>query len=121
MISDSSDLVCHLRPVPDPGTAHLHVVGDLDYDTADDLLDLAVRQLSVQPALRDLHLDCARLTVCDSSGLSALLAIRRRTGAAGIRLHLDHRPRILERLLTVTGTLAHLTAPPAEGDEVTTG
>lgn len=35
----------------------------------------------------DLHLHCARLGTVDSTGLSVLLMIGRRTSAAGVRLH----------------------------------
>jgi hypothetical protein len=45
--------------------------------------------------------------------LSALLAVHRRTSAAGARLHLDNRPLHLERILQITGVLDHLTATPA--------
>ncbi|MGE6732696.1 STAS domain-containing protein, partial [Streptomyces sp. NPDC059900] len=56
-----------------------------------------------------------------SMGLSILLMIHRRTTAAGVRLHLDDRPAKLNRLLTLTGTLDHFTAPAASGAEPSPG
>ncbi|MGY4972145.1 STAS domain-containing protein [Streptomyces nigrescens] len=104
---------------PDRHTAHLHLSGDLDHTTADELLALAVRQMAAQPGLRDLHLNCAQVRACDPMGLSVLLALHRRTSAAGIHLHLDDRPPALDRLLTVTGTLGPLTSPPGRSSSTT--
>ncbi|KDQ67134.1 STAS domain-containing protein [Streptomyces halstedii] len=91
------------------------VHGDLDYDSANLLLNEVSAQISARPALTDLHLHCAELGTVDSMGLSILLMIGRRTAKAGIRLHLDDRPANLDRLLRLTGTLDHLTAPPLTG------
>ncbi|WP_426500285.1 STAS domain-containing protein [Streptomyces sp. D54] len=89
--------------------------GDLDYDNADLLVQEALAQLAARPVLTDLHLGCAGLRAVDSTGLCALLMISRRTTEAGVRMHLDDRPARLDRLLALTGTLDHLTAPPATG------
>ncbi|MFJ1901219.1 MULTISPECIES: STAS domain-containing protein [unclassified Streptomyces] len=84
--------------------------GDLDFDNADVLLEEVTTQLSARPGLKDLHLHCGGLGSVDSTGLSILLMIGRRTSAAGVRLHLDDRTVRLDRLLVVTGTLDYLTA-----------
>ncbi|MEU7337754.1 STAS domain-containing protein [Streptomyces sp. NPDC007074] len=86
-----------------PGTAHLHLVGELDYETSDELLQHTDRCLAGQPDLTDLHLDCTELRFCDSMGLSTLLTIHRKTTARHIRLHLDNPPPFLERVLNTTG------------------
>ncbi|WP_242644519.1 STAS domain-containing protein [Streptomyces laculatispora] len=86
-----------------PGTAHLHIAGALDYDTSDELAQRADQCLTSHADLRELHLDCAELTLCDSMGISTFLAIRRKTTARDIRLHLDNAPPFLERVLTTTG------------------
>ncbi|MGW0800134.1 STAS domain-containing protein [Streptomyces sp. NPDC002692] len=86
-----------------PGTAHLHLVGELDYETSDELLQHTDRCLAGQPDLTDLHLDCTQLRFCDSMGLSTLLTIHRKTTARHIRLHLDNPPQFLERILNTTG------------------
>ncbi|MGW2033850.1 STAS domain-containing protein [Streptomyces argyrophylli] len=94
------------------GTLTVRVGGELDYDTSDGLTDTVVRHLITDEAgLSDVRLDFRDLTWIDSSGLTALLMVRRRTEAVGATLHLDHRPDVLERLLRLTNVLEHLTAP----------
>ncbi|MBF6170974.1 STAS domain-containing protein [Nocardia blacklockiae] len=103
-------------------SAAVVLTGELDHYTAADLVAAVTELLAAAPALTDLRLDCTRLTHCDTAGLSGLLLIHRRTGAAAVELHLDHRPPALDRLLTVTGTLEHLTRPPhRHGDPGATG
>ncbi|MEU9860189.1 STAS domain-containing protein [Streptomyces sp. NPDC047971] len=94
------------------GVLRAELVGDLAWDAVDELLDVARAHLSAGPAPSDIRLDCARLTLCDSMGLSTLLAVHRDTATAGVRLHLDHRPPFLDRLLLLTGTYEHLTGLP---------
>ena len=91
---------------PDRHTARVALDGDLDFDTADVLLREVIDRL---PGLRDLHVQLSELGFCDSYGLSVLLMIRRHTDAADACLHLEDRPGALDRLLTVTNTLDHLT------------
>ncbi|MEU6532845.1 STAS domain-containing protein [Streptomyces sp. NPDC046928] len=101
--SDDSDF--HLETVLDAaGDAHIRVTGDLDWDSADDLTEAARALLRADPAPPRLHLDCARMTLCDSLGLASLLTIHRGCAEAGVRLHLDNRPAPLRRLLDMTGT-----------------
>ncbi|MEV6197217.1 STAS domain-containing protein [Streptomyces sp. NPDC051920] len=97
-----------------PSALVIHVAGDLDHETCDELMR-TVDQYLVPPRnpegqIRELRVDFAGLGSIDSMGLSALLMIRRRTDAAGLRLYLDQRPRGMDRLLEITGTLEHLTA-----------
>ncbi|MFF4138888.1 STAS domain-containing protein [Streptomyces mirabilis] len=96
-------------------SVRIEVHGDLDYNSADLLVEEVTTRLSGRPALTDLHLHCAGLGAIDSIGLSALLMIGRRTTVAGVRLHLDDRPANLDRLLELTGTLDYLTAPLPTG------
>ncbi|MFD0319312.1 STAS domain-containing protein [Streptomyces flavalbus] len=91
------------------GDVCIRVVGDLDWDTADELAKLAREHLETGVPSRTLRLDFTDLTACDSTGLATLLMIHRYAVATDHRLHLDHRPERLERLLELTGTLAHLT------------
>jgi anti-anti-sigma factor len=88
-------------------SACLRVVGELDYLTIDQLVDTATQLLSQQVDLANLHLDFDGLTFLDSAALSGLLLISRRTSQVGVRLHFDHRPPILERVLHVTGLFGH--------------
>ncbi|MFJ4811651.1 STAS domain-containing protein [Streptomyces longwoodensis] len=100
-----------LTVLRDPATLTVRVSGELDYDTSDDLLRAVVEHLTEPCGFRDVRLDFRDLRYIDSTGLSALLMIHRRTSAAGALLHLDHRPDFLERMLTMTNVLDHLTAP----------
>jgi anti-anti-sigma factor len=88
-------------------SACLQVIGDLDYLTIDGVVDTATRLLVEQVDLANLHLDFDGLTFLDSAALSGLVLIYRRTSQAGVRLHLDHRPPVLERVLHVTGLFGH--------------
>ncbi|MFI1469292.1 STAS domain-containing protein [Streptomyces wuyuanensis] len=91
------------------GEVAVRIAGDLDVDSADDLIEAARTCLDAYPSPRLLRLDCEKLALCDSMGLAALLMIHRLATAAGARLRLDHRPELLERLLELTGTLDHFT------------
>ncbi|MER5946553.1 STAS domain-containing protein [Streptomyces sp. NPDC001904] len=95
------------------GVLTLVLAGALDYDTSDAFTRQAGQVLDEHPAARVLRLDCAGLLGIDSMGLSTLLALRRRLDGAGTALHLTARPRSLERLLTITGTLEYLIGEPA--------
>jgi len=95
-----------------PRAGRIALAGDLDHDTGDGLLREIVHHLDAHPGLAALHLDCTRLGFCDTYGLAILLMAQRRLTGAGVRLHLDHRPGTLDRLLTITGTLTHLTGEP---------
>jgi anti-anti-sigma factor len=88
----------------DAGEAHIRIAGDLDWDTADQLTRAATACLGTAPVPPGLLLDCARLTLCDSLGLSSLLMIHRQAGEVGVRLYLVNRPAALQRLLQITGT-----------------
>lgn len=93
--------------------AVVRVGGDLDYLTRGQLLDTVTVVLTRRHAARHpvaaVRLEFSRLESVDSSGLSALLQIRRLLDEAGVALHLDERPAVLERLLDMTGTLELLT------------
>ncbi|MFE6189598.1 STAS domain-containing protein [Streptomyces sp. NPDC056465] len=87
-----------------PGAVRLSLVGDLDYDTGEQLVERAEECLAGDPGLRDLFLDCGRLRLCDSTGLSSLLLIHRGTSSRGVALHLENPPAFLRKVLDVTGT-----------------
>ncbi|MGW1988285.1 STAS domain-containing protein [Streptomyces collinus] len=104
-------------------TVELVVSGDLDYYTSDEFRDAASAALDAHhnqhgPVLRHLHLNCRALGAIDSSGLSALLALHRRTHPAGVTLHLDHQPCFLVRMLEITGTGEYLTAPAHQSGDL---
>lgn len=102
-----------LWSMPSSGTGKVAVEGDLDYDTADLLAEVVGSGLAGGSGWSDVRVDCAALEHCDSYGLSVLLMVRRIVADAGARLHLDNRGSGLERMLTLTGTLTHLTGERA--------
>lgn len=97
--------------VREPHTLMVRLSGELDYDTSDDLTSAVAEHLAEPVPVHDVRLDFGELTWLDSTGLSALLMIHRRTSSLGARLHLDNRPDVLERMLRMTNVLEHLTAP----------
>ncbi|MFF4319524.1 STAS domain-containing protein [Streptomyces sp. NPDC001568] len=105
----------HLTCVSTHDSVRVELRGSLDRHCCDALLDVVGELLAEPVGLRVLRLDCTDLATVDTTGLSALLMIRRRTDAAGVRLHLDDRPAQLDRMLKVTGTLDHLNAPEVGG------
>lgn len=100
-----------VQPDPRPHVVSLALRGDLDYDTGDEVLDAVRRALSERPDARALLLDCRGLADVDSTGLSVLLQVHRLAARREIGFRLENPPSALERLLTVTGTLEHLTSP----------
>jgi anti-anti-sigma factor len=91
-------------------SARVRVTGDLDYETADEVVEAATQLLARQVDLIDLHLDFSALTFLDSAALSGLLLLQRRATQSGVQLHLDHRPAFLDRVLQVTGLHDHFAA-----------
>ncbi|MEV7328429.1 STAS domain-containing protein [Micromonospora sp. NPDC093244] len=63
---------------PDAGHVQLRLTGELDYDTAPELITAAA-QLSDTGDAR-LLIDLTGVSLCDSSGLSALLVVHRAAG-----------------------------------------
>ncbi|RZU36320.1 anti-anti-sigma factor [Streptomyces sp. BK022] len=109
----------------DARAIRLTLQGVLDFESADEFLDIVNRTLDAHvlehgTALREMHLNCAGVRLVDSSGLSALLTLRRRTHPAGVTLHLRHRPVQLTRMLALTGTAEYLAAGP-DGTAETAG
>jgi anti-anti-sigma factor len=84
------------------------VTGDIVYGNAEEFLTEVTNRLATQEGLRELHLDCTGLGICDSRGLSALLMLRRRTEARGVVLRVLNRPKVLDRLAERTGTAEYL-------------
>ena len=98
-------------------SACLRLDGDLDYETTNDFVEAVSRLLAVEVGLADLHLDFNGLTFVDSAALSGLLIIHSRASQSGVELHLDHRPRFLDRVLQVTGLFSHFDLSHAPADD----
>lgn len=99
-------------------SARLRLAGELDFDTAPALVEAAAELR--RDGHQELWLDFAAVTLCDSSGLSALVMIHRSgTGAVHVT---DMNPRI-RQLLHRTGLAELLPAPPrtAPGDTLEVG
>ncbi|MGA4983005.1 STAS domain-containing protein [Streptomyces sp. GESEQ-13] len=84
-----------------PAGPLLEVAGDLDHSNAHHLRGAAVA--AVVPAGLTLVLDLGELGFCDSSGITALIAVRNHVVAAGAALVLVAVPEALRRLLHLTG------------------
>ncbi len=94
----------------DAGRARLRLTGDLDFDTAPQLVAAATELR--QDGHQELLVDLGGVGLCDSSGLSALVVLHRAGGAvrlSGLRPH-------LRSLLDRTG-LAELLAVERAADE----
>ncbi|WP_320782103.1 STAS domain-containing protein [Streptomyces sp. CRN 30] len=105
-----------LTIIGEPTALTVRVAGELDHETCEELVETVTACLGRSARLRDVRLDFHDLEWIDSSGLAALLMVHRRTSAAGATLHLDDRPRVLERMLQITNVLDHLTAPAASAE-----
>lgn len=107
-MTGASELTVTWAP-PDVGTGCFVLGGDLVNEHAERLLVAVNERLAEHRDLRELLIDCAKLEVCDSRGLSVLLMVRRRTDSLGVTLRLVNRTRLLDRLLDRTGTADYLT------------
>jgi anti-sigma B factor antagonist len=82
------------------GVTVLEVSGEVDLETADQLREAAINALS--PYAGTLRIDLAGVTFMDSSGLAALIQIRKRAGAAHQVVIQNPRPNV-QRILAITG------------------
>ncbi|MEW2430685.1 STAS domain-containing protein [Micromonospora sp. NPDC047644] len=97
------------------GNVRLRLTGELDYDSAPELLAAAagLRGDEDAPVLVDL----TGVTLCDSSGLSALLVVHRAAGA----IRLTGVSPQLQRMLDRTGLTELLAEAYADDDVRATG
>ncbi|MDX3310414.1 STAS domain-containing protein [Streptomyces sp. NPDC054884] len=79
----------------------IEIVGVLDHTTAHELRDFVART-APQPGRR-VVLDLARLEFCDSSGITALIAVRNHAAAAGADVALAAVPANTLRILRIVG------------------
>ena len=82
------------------GTALLALTGALDIATTDGLERMVLDALEGRDGVL---LDLAGLTVCDSTGLGALVRLHRRAQAAGQAFELTHPRAHVADLLAMTG------------------
>ena len=92
--------------------ARLAVAGDIDLATCESLVDAVYDTLTAD--VHALDIDVSGVTFCGSAGISAFLIVRRRAQEKGKTLRLVNLNSWIERVLTVTGLLEHLTTPPQD-------
>ncbi|MGQ5265032.1 STAS domain-containing protein [Micromonospora sp. ZYX-F-536] len=96
----------------DAGRVRLRLTGDLDYDTAPELIAAAAELHG--DGHQQVMIDLTGVTLCDSSGLSALLVVHRAAGAIrliGVNVQ-------LQQMLDRTGLSELLSAESASDDDV---
>jgi anti-sigma B factor antagonist len=91
-----------------PGRVVLALSGPCDFETVEDLRQAADEALGAQPPPQCLTLDFADVDVWDSSGLSALIWIKRATDADGVRLHVVGLDAHQQQILHITGLDSYL-------------
>ncbi|GAA0461575.1 hypothetical protein Ade02nite_16140 [Paractinoplanes deccanensis] len=90
------------------GTARLTLDGDLDMATAGSLDGHVVRALTGERP-RQLVIDAAGLSFCDSSGIHALVRARDTAHRHGASFVVSNTTGITRRTLEITGLLGTLT------------
>ena len=96
------------------GQTILVLHGELDMGTESQLHDVAVAQLAVQGVAK-LGLDLAGITFLDSTGVTALLDLRKRANDRGIDMQILAVSRRAARILALVG-LAETFGIPADPD-----
>lgn len=86
--------------------------GELDMETRFSLHEVAVEQLTA-PGLTKLRMDLGDVTFLDSSGVSALVELRKEANDRGIEMEISSVSRPAARILTIVG-LAETFGIPAD-------
>ncbi|WP_042366389.1 STAS domain-containing protein [Streptacidiphilus neutrinimicus] len=102
-----------------PGGTVVHVLGELDHDTTEELQE-ALGQVLERRGGGHLVIDCAAIAFCDSSGLNTLLRTRHRAHEQQRPLTLAAPSRAMLRLLQITGADAALDTTPTVAEALTT-
>ncbi|MFJ3897334.1 STAS domain-containing protein [Streptomyces sp. NPDC090083] len=105
-----------IRTRTTPAGPVLELAGELDYDSAAEVREL-LPGLALQGG-RQLVVDLAGVTFCDSSGITALLAARNHAVAEGATIRLAAVPAYISRIFRMVG-LDHVfpTHPTAQEAE----
>jgi len=94
--------------VIEEGELVVRVAGDLDLSSRASLVDEATGPMA-GAGFACLAIDMGRVAFCDSSGLGALLDIRRAADVAGVDMVLRNVPPSVARLLDLTDVDSWLT------------
>jgi anti-sigma B factor antagonist len=97
-----------IQVTSEPTGLVVRVSGELDLSARAVLVDEVTKRMAA-PDVTWLAIDVGQVTFCDSSGLGALLDIRRASGDAGIEMVLRNVPPPVARLLDLTDVDAWLT------------
>ena len=90
-------------PPEQPHAATLRLSGDIDLATADDVVTRGANLLTRGEPGAALIVDLAEVTFLDSSGLSALVRLRRAAEAQGSQVLLRDVPQRVAELLELSG------------------
>ena len=90
-------------PPDQPPAAMLRLSGDIDLATADDVVMRGANLLTHSPSGVPLIVDLGEVTFLDSSGLSALVRLRRAAEAQGCQVLLRDVPDRVAALLELSG------------------
>ena len=93
------------------GVVRLHVAGELDIATADDLRQALHRALA-QPGTTTIEVDFDQASFCNSSGIEALDGAYGEATDADITLRLVNPQPSVRRVLGLVGLLEPLTGSP---------
>ncbi|MFF8289383.1 STAS domain-containing protein [Streptomyces sp. NPDC016309] len=85
----------------DGSTVGVALAGELDLYTVERVEPTLA--LLTRDAHREVLLDLADVTFCDSSGAALLIRVHRRCAAAGVRLRLCHIQRLPARVIRTLG------------------
>jgi anti-anti-sigma factor len=88
----------------------LSLFGELDMETTQ-YLQAEFSRVAPQPG-QGVVVDLNNATFCDCAGLTALVDEHRRLGRDGITLVIENPPRLVRRLLAITGLDEVLTVRP---------
>lgn len=92
------------------GDVVAHLAGELDLSVRADVVARLTDALAdCRPPPKRLVVDLREVSFCDSSGLGALLDVRRAAGDAGVALTLRAVPPTVDRLLELTDVDGWLT------------
>jgi len=97
----SNEEAWRIEVIREPGHTALRVTGDLDLETAPQVL--AAIEPHLAGGTEPLVLDLSRLTFIDSSGLSALIRVHQRTTDAGRGLAIVPPTPPVAKVLEITG------------------
>ena len=96
-----SDDLLTIDVVPNKGNVTLYLTGEIDMSSAESIRDAALSAMYRHG--NTVHVDLSAVTFMDSTGLQALIALRRRVELSGGSLTLIAPTRVVMRIFDVTG------------------